>query len=88
MFLIVVCTILSTVGPLLGQAPTLTGAGYGDPSVIHVAPGQITTMFVTGLKTVLSSQSVNAMSIPLPINADELPHYVRETAGSDHPNDP
>jgi uncharacterized protein (TIGR03437 family) len=66
MFLIVVCTIVSSVGPLLGQAATLTGVGYADPCVIHVAPGQITTLFVTGLKTVLS-QPVNATSIPLPI---------------------
>ena len=51
---------------MFGQGITLAGAGYSDPSVIRVAPGQITTLFVTGLKTVLSSQPVNATSIPLP----------------------
>jgi uncharacterized protein (TIGR03437 family) len=48
-----------------GQGPTLAGAGYADPSMIQVAPGQITTLFVTGLKTVLTSQ-VNATVVPLP----------------------
>lgn len=57
--------ILTTSGPLLSQGITLSGGGYSDPSVIRVAPGQITTLFVTGLKTVLS-QPVNATVVPLP----------------------
>src|SRR6266542_1025722 len=59
------CLFLMNLGALLGQGPTLAGAWYSDPSIIRVAPGQITTLFVTGLKTVLSSQSVNATSLPL-----------------------
>ncbi len=41
---------------------------YQEPGtpIIRVAPGQITTLFVTGLKTVLSSQPVNANVVPLP----------------------
>jgi uncharacterized protein (TIGR03437 family) len=45
---------------------TLLGTGYTDPSSIRVAPGQITTLFVTGMKTVLPSQPVNAALVPLP----------------------
>lgn len=54
--------------PLFGQGQgiTLAGSGYSDPTVIKVAPGQITTFFVTGLKTILPSGSVSATSIPLP----------------------
>ncbi len=51
---------------IFGQGITLSGTGYTDPSIIRVAPGQITTLFVTGLKTVLSSQPVNADVVPLP----------------------
>ena len=60
------CAILMGLVPLFGQGITLAGTGYTDPSVIRVAPGQITTLFVTGLKTVLSSQPVNATIVPLP----------------------
>lgn len=54
------------VGLAFGQGATLTGSGYSDPSIVHAAPGQITTLFVSGLKTVLSSQSVTATGVPLP----------------------
>jgi uncharacterized protein (TIGR03437 family) len=63
---IVGCAILMSLGPMFGQGITQSGTGYSDPAIVHVAPGQITTLFVTGLKTVLSSQPVNATSIPLP----------------------
>jgi len=33
--------------------PTLTGSGYAVPTNVRVAPGQITTLFVTGLEGVL-----------------------------------
>jgi hypothetical protein len=61
------CAILMGLAPLFGQGITLSGTGYTDPSTIRVAPGQITTLFVTGLKTVLSSQPVNATIVPLPV---------------------
>jgi uncharacterized protein (TIGR03437 family) len=60
-----VCAITASLAPTFGQGPTLVGAGYFDPAVIRVAPGQITTLFVTGLKTVL--QPVTASAAPLPI---------------------
>ncbi|MCL5746516.1 MAG: hypothetical protein M1541_21725 [Acidobacteria bacterium] len=61
------CFFLMSLGPLFGQGPTLVGTGYSDPSIFRVAPGQITTLFVTGLKTVLSSQPFKAASVPLPV---------------------
>ncbi len=60
------CLFSMSLGPLFGQGPTLAGAGYSNPSIIRVAPGQITTLFVTGLKTVLPSQPIKATSLPLP----------------------
>jgi hypothetical protein len=45
--------------------PTLIGAGYNLPA-LRLAPGQITTLFVTGLKTVLQSGFINATTVPLP----------------------
>lgn len=60
------CLLLMSLGPLFGQGPTLTGTGYSNPSVVRVAPGQITTLFVTGLKTVLPSEPIKATSVPLP----------------------
>jgi uncharacterized protein (TIGR03437 family) len=53
-------------GMLYGQQPTLVATGYTDPSYIWIAPGQITTLFVTGLKSALPSQPVAATSLPLP----------------------
>ena len=63
--LVLIAAISMSIG-VFGQGITLSGAGYTDPSIIRVAPGQITTLFVTGLKTVLSSQPVNANVVPLP----------------------
>ena len=49
----------------IGQtAPTLVGAGYATPS-LTVAPGEIVTLQVTGLNTVLPSP-VTAQQAPLP----------------------
>jgi hypothetical protein len=58
--------LLATAACMFGQGGTLAGAGYSDPSLIRVAPGQVTTLFVTGLKTVLPSSPVNAVTLPLP----------------------
>jgi hypothetical protein len=66
------CAILMGLAPLVGQGTTLSGIGYTDPSIIRVAPGQITTLFATGLKTVLSSQSVNATIVPLPATLEGI----------------
>ena len=64
--LLTLCAASISFHPLFAQGITLAGTGYADPSVIRVAPGQITTLFVTGLKTVLSTSPVNANTVPLP----------------------
>jgi uncharacterized protein (TIGR03437 family) len=65
---------LGIIGPVIliaflnatGQTgPTLIGAGYSLPT-LRLAPGQITTLFVTGLKTVLPTGFVKATTVPLP----------------------
>jgi hypothetical protein len=61
-FFFIIC---ATPMSLFAQGITLTGTTYSYP-VVHVAPGQITTLFVTGLKSVPSSQTVNAAGLPLP----------------------
>lgn len=66
-FQIIRAVFLLVYANAYGQTgPTLVGTGYGLPATIRVAPGQITTLFVTGLKTVLSSQQVKATTLPLP----------------------
>ena len=45
--------------------PTLLGSGYSLPST-RLAPGQITTLFITGLKTVLPFGFVKTTTVPLP----------------------
>lgn len=66
MFRAALCLFPMSLGHLSGQGSTLAGTGYANPSIMRVAPGQITTLFVTGLKTVLPSQPVRATSLPLP----------------------
>lgn len=44
---------------------TLVGAGYGPPPVASIAPGQVLTLWVTGLK-VISESPVSAATLPLP----------------------
>jgi hypothetical protein len=50
----------------LATGQTLTGVGYGAPTVIRVFPGQVVPLLVTGLQTVLSGGAVNADHVPLP----------------------
>src|SRR5713101_8291053 len=47
---------------------TLAGAGYTAPTPIHAAPGQVITLRLTGLKTVLPAGAPiqRAASLPLP----------------------
>ncbi len=52
--------------PLAAQNITLTGAGYADPTVLRVAPGQVVTLFAAGLQTVLPNLQVQATTNPLP----------------------
>jgi len=56
-------------GSAFGQGGiTLAGAGYTAPSPIRVAPGQVITLRLTGLKTILpaSAPTSRAASVPLP----------------------
>src|SRR5260370_19135925 len=65
-----------------GQSgPTLTGSGYNFPANVRVAPGQITTLFVTGLKVALSSQPVKATSWPLPVTLSGISGTLTEAQG-------
>ena len=48
-----------------GQGPTLTGLGYADPARIQVAPGQVTTLFMTGLNLDKANPQ-RATALPLP----------------------
>lgn len=73
-----------SLGPLFGQGITLSGAGYSDPSIIRVAPGQITTLFATGLKTVLS-QPVNATTLPLPTTLAGISVTLNQTGSPSTP---
>ncbi len=52
--------------PLAAQNITLTGAGYADPAILRVAPGQVVTLFAAGLQTVLPNLQVRATTNPLP----------------------
>lgn len=59
-----VCVFLIGLIPLYGQDPAITGSGYMSPG-ITVAPGQIATLFVTGLISPTGG-SVKASGFPLP----------------------
>jgi hypothetical protein len=85
MFFIAGCAIIMSLGLLFGQGITLSGTGYTDPSIIRVAPGQITTLFVTGLKTVLSSQPVNATIVPLPTTLAGISVTLNQTGSQPTP---
>ena len=60
-----ICSFLMGLGHLFGQGMTLVGSGYTNPTSIRVSPGQITTLFVSGLNTVLTKPQ-KATSLPLP----------------------
>lgn len=53
-----------TVGALSAQSAVI-GAGYSAPYPLKVAPGQLVTLFVSGIGATLSSR-VAATSLPLP----------------------
>jgi len=57
---------LSVVGSAFCQiGPTLVGSGYGRPSYLAIAPGQILTLQLAGMKTILKSPA-RATAAPLP----------------------
>jgi hypothetical protein len=59
------CVFLIAVSSLFGQGATLVGAGYANPMNIRVSPGQITTVFVSGLTTD-PTKPPRATNLPLP----------------------
>ena len=63
--LVSVCAALMTFAPLFGQGMTLTGSGYASPTPIRVSPGQITTLFVSGL-SLGTAKPQRATTLPLP----------------------
>ena len=62
---VLACLIAVNLAPLFGRGPTLMGSGSGNPPQIRVAPGQITTFFVSGLKTD-PAKPQKATGLPLP----------------------
>src|ERR1035437_8751044 len=65
MLLVSVCAVLMNLAPLFGQGMTLMGSGYASPTTIRVAPGQISTFFVSGLSTD-TTKPQKATTLPLP----------------------
>src|SRR5215813_6411869 len=63
--LVSLLAILSSGLSFAQTAPTLVGSGYGLPGYLTIAPGQILTLQVAGLKAILSSP-VKADKAPLP----------------------
>ena len=63
------CSCVTFIGlsPLFGQGTTLVGAGYANPTNIRLSPGQITTVFVSGLSTD-PTKPTRATSLPLPVS--------------------
>lgn len=57
--------ILGALFLSLSYGQTLATIGYDDPSVLPVAPGQVVSLFVTGMQTVLSTRQ-QATALPLP----------------------
>jgi hypothetical protein len=63
------CLALIVCGTLGAQSDiALVGAGYVNPIPVRVAPGQVVTFFLTGMKTVLPPpfRAERAPSVPLP----------------------
>jgi uncharacterized protein (TIGR03437 family) len=85
------CMIYTDVAPLLGQnGPTVIGAGYRNPKVINTAPGQVVTLFLADVKTLLplspSSETPvreqQATSLPLPVSLAGFSARVQQGANS------
>lgn len=82
---IAVCEFIMSLGPLFGQGMTLVGSGYSDPTIIQVAPGQITTFFVSGLQAIPSAP-LTASVLPLPVTLAGISVTIApETTGLAYP---
>ncbi len=79
---LIIAPTLLFAGIAFGQSgPTLIGAGYGPPSRIVIAPGQVITFRLTGMK-VIPSAPVRA-TLPLPTTLADISvslHQVRRAS--------
>ena len=73
--------ILVGIYPLFGQGVTLVGSGYSNPTSIRVSPGQITTIFVSGLTTD-PTKPLNATSLPLPASLAGISVSINQSSSS------
>jgi hypothetical protein len=73
--------ILIGLSPLFGQGVTLVGSGYSNPTAIRVSPGQITTIFVSGLTTD-PTKPPNATSLPLPTSLAGISVSINQSSPS------
>lgn len=64
---VIACVFVSTICAVLalGQSAAVTGAGYEVPTPLTVAPGQVVTVFVSGLGSDIT-QRIGASTTPLP----------------------
>ena len=61
------------------NGPTVTASGYLNPAAVLLSPGQITTLFLTGLKSSTSEYQA-ATGFPLPLNLGGLSVTLRQFA--------
>jgi len=66
---------------LPAQVPTVMDVGYVTPTPILAAPGQVTTLYIAGTKTVLPA-SVQATTLPLPTSLGGFSVTVRQGGNS------
>lgn len=79
--LIAHCAIIMSLGPLFGQGMTLVGMGYSNPTNIRVSPGQITTIFVSGLTTD-PTKPPRATNLPLPTSLAGISVSINQSSPS------
>lgn len=61
--------------------PTLIGLGYGVPSPINIAPGQIIRLQVAGLALVSQAVQTTATGLPLPTQLGGVSVTLTQTVG-------
>ena len=72
------------LSPLFGQGVTLVGSGYSNPTSIRVSPGQITTLFVSGLN-LDAAKSQTATTLSLPISLAGISVAMKQSQSYDAP---
>jgi uncharacterized protein (TIGR03437 family) len=76
-----ICLVTMSLASAFGQGITLVRTGYVSSNPLTVAPGQVTTFFVTGLQTVLA-QPQKAAGAPLPFSLAGLTVDILEASRS------